>query len=178
MPAAAWVEEEIEGARGELGGGVVHRKDRPQTGNGRLIDHLSNFTSQISRFTDSLLAASPPITGLDPSIVISSNRLHLTLGVMNLTSEDHQSNEPRADLPQEGGSERKPPRRSVAEAVALLHSLKPDIESILQGQPLQLCLNEFAVMRRSPAGEADVMYIGPATTGIKPEEHKRSVGIL
>ncbi|CAE6533063.1 unnamed protein product [Rhizoctonia solani] len=144
------------------------------------LDHLSHFTSQVSHFTDSLLAASPPINGLDPSIVISPSRLHLTLGVMNLASEDQLSNEPRVNSPhdQESGGERKAPRKSVADAVALLDSLKLDIESSLRGQPLQLCLNEFAVMRRSPAGEADVMYIGPATIGTKTAEHERSVGIL
>ncbi|KAJ1304234.1 hypothetical protein OPQ81_005398 [Rhizoctonia solani] len=136
------------------------------------LDHLSQFTSQISHFTNSLLTVSPPITGLDRSIVISPSRLHLTLGVMSLATEDRpvdSSKQTEID---------KTPQKSITDALALLRSLKPEIESALQGQPLQLCLNEFAVMRRSPAGEADVMYIGPAAAGAKTEEHIRSVKIL
>lgn len=144
------------------------------------LDHLQGFTSQISRFTDALQAVSPPIDGLDSSIVISPRRLHLTLGVMSLGSEDNQTIQTQVDPSQARGKDgaRVMPRKSIAAALALLHTLKPDIEFALQSQPLYLCLNEFAVMRRSPAGESDVMYIGPAATGTKSEQHTRSVGIL
>ncbi|KAH7339267.1 hypothetical protein B0J17DRAFT_654483 [Rhizoctonia solani] len=121
-----------------------------------------------------MLAVSPPIAGLDSSIVVSPSRLHLTLGVMNLASEEHQSIQPEANPSQE----MKAPRKTVADALAVLRSLKPDIESALKGQPLQLCLNEFEVMHRSPGGEADVMYIGPTAAGAQTEEHMQSVGIL
>ncbi|CAE6470475.1 unnamed protein product [Rhizoctonia solani] len=142
------------------------------------LDHLQEFTLEISRFTDGLRTASPPITGLDPSIVISPRRLHLTLGVMSLTAEYNQVTEPQTDPSQERSMNEATPQKSIAAAQALLRSLKPDIESALQGQPLKLCLDEFAVMRRSPAGEADVMYIGPTATGINSGEHTRSVGVL
>ncbi|CEL61314.1 hypothetical protein RSOLAG1IB_09926 [Rhizoctonia solani AG-1 IB] len=141
------------------------------------LDHVVSFTTQVSQFTDTLLAASPPITGLDRSIIISPNRLHLTLGVMNLTTEEHESRGPLADSSQ-GGTDSKSSRKTVAEALALLHSLKPYVESTLQGQPLQLCLDEFAVMKRSPSGEADVMYVGPTPGRPKAEEHTRSVDVI
>ena len=38
----------------------------------------------MSSFTSALLSQSPPIAGLDASIVIPARRLHLTLGVMSL----------------------------------------------------------------------------------------------
>ncbi|EUC61573.1 AKAP7 2'5' RNA ligase-like domain protein [Rhizoctonia solani AG-3 Rhs1AP] len=142
------------------------------------LDHLHEFALEISRFTEGLQTASPPITGLDPSIVISPRRLHLTLGVMGLTAEGNQVTQPPTNPSQERGMNGVTHRQSITAAQALLDSLKPDIESALQGQPLQLCLNEFAVMRRSPTGEADVMYIGPTATGINSAEHTRSVGVL
>ncbi|CAE6504924.1 unnamed protein product [Rhizoctonia solani] len=155
-------------------GGTVQTRERPTHFISVPLDHLQQFTSQVSCFTDSMLAVSPPIAGLDSSIVVSPNRLHLTLGVMNLASEEHQSVQPEASA----STETKTPQKSIADALAVLSSLKPDIESDLKGQPLQLCLNEFNVMRRSPAGEADVMYIGPATVGTQTKEHMQSVGVL
>jgi hypothetical protein len=96
---------------------------------------------------------------------------------MNLTTEEHESRGPLADSSQ-GGTDSKSSRKTVAEALALLHSLKPYVESTLQGQPLQLCLDEFAVMKRSPSGEADVMYVGPTPGRPKAEEHTRSVDVI
>ncbi|KAG9081938.1 hypothetical protein FS749_007275 [Ceratobasidium sp. UAMH 11750] len=49
---------------------------------------------------------------------------------------------------------------------------------MLDNQPIQLTLDELTVMRRSPAGEADVLYLGPSNTLTKSEEHVRSVELL
>ncbi|CAE6499168.1 unnamed protein product [Rhizoctonia solani] len=141
------------------------------------LDHISSFTTQISQFTDSLLAVSPPIAGLDSSIVVSPSRLHLTLGVMNLTVGENESSRPQTNSSQ-GETDTKTYRKTVADALSLLHSLKPYVESTLQGQPLQLCLDELDVMQRSPSGEADVMYFGPASTSPKATAHLRSVSVL
>jgi len=137
--------------------------------------------------TDALLATSPPITGLDPSIVISPSRLHLTLGVMTLSETESgemlstdlrvASRQPSTGTarPNEGKSAS---RHAVSEAVRLLQELKPDIQQMTNSQPLQLTLDELAVMRRSKTGEADVMYLGPASAIAKMEEHAQAVKVL
>jgi hypothetical protein len=92
---------------------------------------------------------------------------------------NHQSQIPGTNGNSEASQSIQPnSRKTVAEAVSLLRSLKPDIAAMLNDQPLQLNLDEFAVMRRSEAGEADVMYIGPAVAAVRTEEHSRSVRVL
>ncbi|KAG8737440.1 hypothetical protein FRC10_008175 [Ceratobasidium sp. 414] len=139
-------------------------------------DHLRGFTSQVGNMTDALLALSPPITGLDRTIVISPARLHLTLGVMAL--DDSPTSPPTASTGTSAEPGALPPRKTVLDAVNLLQRLKPDILQMLDGQPIQLTLDDLTVMRRSPAGEADVLYLGPSSALAKTEEHVRSVGLL
>ncbi|KAG8737496.1 hypothetical protein FRC12_017142, partial [Ceratobasidium sp. 428] len=139
-------------------------------------DHIRSFTSQVDKLTNGLLAASPPITGVDPTIVISSARLHLTLGVMAL--DDSPATVPVTSSSTGDELEAQPARKTVAEAISLLQQLKPDVLRMLDNQPIQLTLDELTVMRRSPAGEADVLYFGPSTALEKTGEHVRSVGLL
>ncbi|KAB5588272.1 hypothetical protein CTheo_8283 [Ceratobasidium theobromae] len=177
------------GAKRQRGGRGSAPRGRPQKGNDRPthfisvpLDHIKAFTSQISNLTDELLAVSPPITGLDSSIVISPARLHLTLGVMNLAPDEDQSEghkSSRAQGPSTGNETPPPdwsePPKTISQAVGLLQSLKPEIEEILSNQPLQLNLDELTVMRRSEEGNADVMYIGPAAGVVRTEEHSQSL---
>jgi activating signal cointegrator complex subunit 1 len=132
--------------------------------------------------TDALLATSTPITGLDRSIVISPARLHLTLGVMSLselptgiTDEAQTALNPNSEPSQ---AEKSTLHKTISDAVNLLQELKPEIQHMLDNQPIQLTLDELTVMRRSPSGEADVMYIGPASSLAKSEEHSCSVKLL
>lgn len=148
------------------------------------LDHIQGFTSQVAQFTDTLLAVSPPITGLDPSIVISPARLHLTIGVMALTDDERQSEERPNDSfqnPNASGQVSQPPLeppKTASQALDLLQSLKSEIQTMLNNEPLQLNLDELAVMRRSEEGEADVMYIGPTPAVVRTEAHSQSVKVL
>lgn len=137
--------------------------------------------------TNGLLAASPPITGLDPSIVISPPRLHLTLGVMSLSeSRPEGTSAPvLGDSIGRGGASEGPqleeqtaPPKTISDAIDFLQSLEPEIQQILQGQPLRLVLDELSVMRRSKSGEADVMYLGPSNATVKTEEHAQTFKAL
>ncbi|QRV93643.1 hypothetical protein RhiJN_21661 [Ceratobasidium sp. AG-Ba] len=140
------------------------------------LDHLKDFTFQVGQMGNSLLSFSPPITGLDSSIVISPVRLHLTLGVMALddgpeATSARISNDSKGHHDSEG-------RKTVQDALSLLQEIKPDVQRFLNNEPLRLTLDELAVMRRSPEGEADVMYLGPSNTLPKSEEHSNSVRLL
>ncbi|KAG9124364.1 hypothetical protein FRC07_011890 [Ceratobasidium sp. 392] len=139
------------------------------------LDHIRDFTSQVGSMGNALLALSPPITGLDRTIVISPARLHLTLGVMAL--DDSPAPAPVVSS-STGDVSEPPPRKTVTDAVNLLHQLKPNIIQMLNNQPIQLTLDELTVMRRSQTGEADVLYLGPSNSLAKTEEHTRSVGLL
>ena len=141
----------------------------------------------MAKMTSELLTRSPSITGMDPSIIISPQRLHLTLGVMTLSESkpDITSAKPQdksvvtdgaSDAPLQG--EPKITRRTTSEAIELLQQLAPEIRQILEDQPLQLLLDEIAVMRRSKSGEADVMYLGPSDMAAKAEEHAQTFKAL
>lgn len=149
------------------------------------LDQIQGFTSQVANLTDALLAVSPQITGLDSSIVISPARLHLTIGVMALIEDGHQpEGRPSSSAPNpstsEQGSQVTPlqPPKTVSQAVDLLQSLKPEIQTMMGSEPLRLNLDELAVMRRSDEGEADVMFLGPATGTLRTEAHSQSVHVL
>ncbi|QRV78957.1 hypothetical protein RhiJN_06972 [Ceratobasidium sp. AG-Ba] len=140
------------------------------------LDHLKDFTFQVGQMGNSLLSCSPPITGLDPSIVISPARLHLTLGVMALDDGPEVTSAQISNNNQ--GHQDSPGRKTVQEALSLLQQLKPDVQRFMNNKPLQLTLDELAVMRRSPEGEADVMYLGPSNILQKTEEHLNSVRLV
>ncbi|KAF5378313.1 hypothetical protein D9615_008800 [Tricholomella constricta] len=125
--------------------------------------------TRIAAFQSSLLSASPPIRGLDPSITIEPIRFHLTLGVMALSEEP--------TFPEMTVS---PDTRTVSTALALLRSLKPRLDAILDTDGgehadhagLQVVLDALDIMRPVPAAGAsddvwaDVLYLAPRETGV------------
>ncbi|KDQ16020.1 hypothetical protein BOTBODRAFT_43642 [Botryobasidium botryosum FD-172 SS1] len=113
----------------------------------------ADFRTHVSEFTDSLLASSSDIPGLDESIVISPMRLHLTLGVMCLSDDPPRQGPTRSQgvgvgargdtelpststlsppLPSSVDGSPAPP--SVQSALDLLRSLKPRLSQILAPQ--------------------------------------------
>ncbi|KAJ6573484.1 AKAP7 2'5' RNA ligase-like domain-containing protein [Mycena vulgaris] len=86
-----------------------------------------------------------PIEGLDQSILVDPRRLHLTIGVMALSSAD------KSDVP---GT------KTVSAAIALLHSLAPEINEITR-QPVLLPLDKMGVLK-TKRKEAGVLYVAPS----------------
>jgi hypothetical protein len=116
------------------------------------IGHHAELRSAISSLTSSWLAHSPPIDGLDPSIVVNPRRLHLTLGVMalvppSLPNHHDRNTEQVSELNLDG-------------ATALLASLAPRIRALLERSPLRVPLGRLAVMQSDPT-RAHVLYVEP-----------------
>ncbi|KAJ7457885.1 kinase A anchor protein [Mycena latifolia] len=88
------------------------------------------------------------IEGLDKSILVDPRRLHFTIGVMTLSK-----NLPEADNP--GTSKAK----TVSSAIALLQSLAPEINEITR-QPVLLSLEKMGVLK-TKGKQAGVLYVGP-----------------
>lgn len=118
-----------------------------------LQGHHSTLRTRLSTFTDALQQSEPPITGLDPSIVIDPRRVHLTLGVMSLFSST-----PDPDPTKTNGY------KTLAAALALLQTLAPQIHSILDGNTLKFPLHEMGILkpeRGRDKGKANVLWLGP-----------------
>ncbi|KZV67917.1 hypothetical protein PENSPDRAFT_653651 [Peniophora sp. CONT] len=120
------------------------------------IGHHASLRTRISAFTSALVAAEPTITGLDPSIVISPRRLHLTLGVMSL-------NQPSAPSQSSQEQQTAQPERTLARATELLRTLRPKVLEMLDGKPLNIGLERMDIMppERGDAERAHVLWVGP-----------------
>ncbi|KAL1661448.1 hypothetical protein GGF50DRAFT_61080, partial [Schizophyllum commune] len=120
--------------------------------------------ARLIAFGDALLAASPPVAGLDKSIIIDPRRVHLTLGVMQLEEEDsaptgtaHADTEAQAigDPP----SSPPPPKKTISTALALLRSLAPQLAAL---GPARVDLERLGVLKTQKGGrEANVLWVGP-----------------
>ncbi|KAI5894464.1 uncharacterized protein SCHCODRAFT_02534330 [Schizophyllum commune H4-8] len=159
---------------------------------------------RLTAFGDALLAASPPVAGLDRSIVIDPRRVHLTLGVMRLEKDDpvttrpigpggaqsgvgahhaqtevgahaqtevgtHAHTKPRAQTAV--GASNTPasntpapaPKKTVSTALALLHSLAPQLAAL---GPARVELDRLGVLKTQRGGrEAHVLWVGPREVG-------------
>ncbi|KAL1672127.1 hypothetical protein EV122DRAFT_225333, partial [Schizophyllum commune] len=121
--------------------------------------------ARLIAFGDALLAASPPVAGLDKSIIIDPRRVHLTLGVMRLEEEEdsaptgtaHADTEAQAigDPP----SSPPPPKKTISSALALLRSLAPQLAAL---GPARIDLERLGVLKTQKGGrEANVLWVGP-----------------
>ncbi|KAI5827883.1 hypothetical protein K523DRAFT_353948 [Schizophyllum commune Tattone D] len=121
--------------------------------------------ARLIAFGDALLAASPPVAGLDKSIIIDPRRVHLTLGVMRLEEEEdsaptgtaHADTEAQAigDPP----SSPPPPKKTISSALALLRSLAPQLAAL---GPARVDLERLGVLKTQKGGrEANVLWVGP-----------------
>ena len=130
------------------------------------IGHHPELRNAISALTSSWLAHEPPIEGLDPSIVVHPRRLHLTLGVMDLTSSSSSSPTPSSPNPNPTTSanseqeQEQQPNRDLASAEALLASLAPRLRALLVQNTLRVPLGRLAVMQPDTA-RAHVLYAEP-----------------
>ncbi|KAL5524199.1 hypothetical protein ACEPAF_9339 [Sanghuangporus sanghuang] len=118
-------------------------------------------------FRDSLLACAPPVAGLDSSIVVSSRRLHLTLGVMSLV-EEISAGECLA-------AEKSKSLPTVPSALSLLHLLRPRILEALDSHPLRVPLSSIDVMKpdRNDPTRAHVLFTGPSEDDLLSENGQR-----
>ncbi|KAF8721823.1 hypothetical protein AX14_010157 [Amanita brunnescens Koide BX004] len=103
-----------------------------------------NLRTRVAAFQNDLLAANPPIAGLDRSIVIDPRRLHITLGVMTLYPDGPHS---------------------VESALSLLQSLQPSIAVLLQGKnAVKVRLDSLDILKPDrDRSNAHVLFLGPST---------------
>ncbi|TFK17635.1 hypothetical protein FA15DRAFT_675940 [Coprinopsis marcescibilis] len=167
-----------ERGRGRGGGGGGFRSDvaRPTHFLALPLQTHSTLRTRIGNFQSALLQHSPPITGLDPSIVIDPRRLHLTLGVMALV---HPGEE--ADAPSAEGREGLQPKKTTDDALALLRSLQPRISQLLLesggGEGVKVLLEVLDVFPPGATTGANVLYLGPEMAGIDNLRHRSSNAI-
>ena len=127
--------------------------------------------ARLTAFGDALLAASPPIAGLDRSIVIDPRRVHLTLGVMRLEKEDAAASASSKDAAASASSKdaaasasskdanADPPKKTTSTALALLRSLAPQLVEL---GPARVDLERLGVLKTQKGGrEANVLWVGP-----------------
>ncbi|KZS95178.1 hypothetical protein SISNIDRAFT_494566 [Sistotremastrum niveocremeum HHB9708] len=109
---------------------------------------------KVTAFTTALRQEESPIPGLHESIIVNPRKLHLTLGVLSLASDDNPANE--ADT------------HTITSALNLLHSLSSKIGEILDGEKLLVPLDRMNIMKpdRGDPEQAHVMWIGPSDTSV------------
>ncbi|CCM05511.1 uncharacterized protein FIBRA_07734 [Fibroporia radiculosa] len=126
--------------------------------------HHAALRDTMSRFTGALLAADPPIPGLDQSIVIPARRLHFTLGVMSLDIDGATtSNVQGTSL------------RTLGAALSLLQEIRPRVMEMLGKERLRVGLNCMDIMKpeRHDLDRAHVMWVGPGQHGDEAARLKR-----
>ncbi len=119
------------------------------------IGHHPELRNAMSALTSSWLAHEPPIEGLDRSIIVHPRRLHLTLGVMALTTTTSRP-DPNCEQSQQGQEQ----QHDLTSAAALLASLAPRIHALLARSPLRVPLGRLATMQQDPE-RAHVLYVEP-----------------
>ncbi|KAJ7140848.1 kinase A anchor protein [Mycena epipterygia] len=119
------------------------------------LGHHPELRKRIHEFHQKLLPSGDAATvdnvvidGLDHSILVDPRRLHFTIGVMALSANSPQSVDPETSR-----------GRTLAEAIALLHSLAPEINEITH-QPVLLSLDKMGVLK-TKRQQAGVLYVGP-----------------
>ncbi|CAK5279014.1 unnamed protein product [Mycena citricolor] len=116
------------------------------------IGHHADLRTRVSHLHARIKAHAPPIVGIDPSILVDPRRLHFTLGVMTLVDADRAA--------PSGADEPTAPTKTVAEALALLRSLKTQVAEISAGGLLALPLDHMGVLKTHHE-EAGVLYVAP-----------------
>ena len=124
----------------------------------KLKGHIPAVRETVASLTVALLDASPPITGIDASILIPPRRFHFTLGVMSLSDNTKNAT---------SGSTTSEP--TVNQAISLLHSIRPQIVQLLRGESLRIPLSAMDIMKleRNDPSRAHVLFCGPSETDLK-----------
>ncbi|PAV16810.1 hypothetical protein PNOK_0687400 [Pyrrhoderma noxium] len=124
----------------------------------KLKGHIPAVRETVASLTVALLDASPPITGIDASILIPPRRFHFTLGVMSLSDNTKNAT---------SGSTTLEP--TVNQAISLLHSIRPQIVQLLRGESLRIPLSAMDIMKleRNDPSRAHVLFCGPSETDLQ-----------
>ncbi|KAG8843909.1 hypothetical protein FRB96_003692 [Tulasnella sp. 330] len=118
------------------------------------LNQHENLQGRVAAFTDAVLASSPTSSGLERRIFQLPNRLHMTLGVMNLVTNPEVTRPAFTDGAESAG-------RTLEEALALLRGLRPEILQLLDGAgAITVPLKGLAIMTGKKE-EAFVAYTGP-----------------
>ncbi|KAG1728998.1 kinase A anchor protein [Suillus lakei] len=126
--------------RGRFSSGTNHNsKLRPTHFISLPIGHHVHLQESVKSFTDGLLNCKPALPGVDRGIVIAPRRLHLTLGLVSSG-------------------------RTLADAQALLLTLRTRVMELLNGHSLCIPLTEMNIMNpdRGNADNAHVLWLGPS----------------
>ncbi|TCD63061.1 hypothetical protein EIP91_006048 [Steccherinum ochraceum] len=128
----------------------------------------------MTAFTDALLTTEPAVPGLDKSIVVSPRRMHLTLGVMSLSTELHPASG------NDDGSGQQQQQPSLQSAIDLLQELKPRIMEALSGKQLCVELKRVDIMKpeRGSLEKAHVLWTGPTEEGEDAARLKRVCNLI
>ncbi|KAM5541288.1 hypothetical protein V8D89_005217 [Ganoderma adspersum] len=117
------------------------------------LGHNEALRDTVSAFTKALLEANPSIPGLDATIVVPARRLHFTLGVMSLGSEDTSVQASAGKVP-----------GTLDAAKKVLQEVRPKIMELLGEEAFRISLDSLDIMK--PEGgdraRAHVMWVGPA----------------
>jgi len=142
------------------------------------IGHHAALHEAWNRISTTLLGTSPPIPGLDESIIIKPGSLHLTLGVLSLRSNTRLENFEAGKKSEKGAlmeeaiestatpppADESPISHTIEDALNLLHSLRTPIMTILNGEELMIPLESMDVMRSKPnqnPEQSHVLWAGP-----------------
>jgi len=116
--------------------------------------------------------------------VVSPARLHLTLGVMHLVDEAHESQHPTQAQADNDTTEGRV--FTIQEAIALLHSLREPVRALLNAQGgdgnLRVPLNHAGVLQveRIQKSSSNVFWVGPSPDLVRlpgtPEHTLQEVG--
>lgn len=87
-------------------------------------------------------------------MLVDPRRVHITLGVMTLSSKT----ETQAD------SSAEPESKTLPDALELLRFLAPKLAEISLGQPVQVSLDRVGILKKSKGTKAGVLWIGPSST--------------
>lgn len=149
------------GGRGGRGGKGASSAERPTHFLAIPLNNHPVLRNKISTFTNALLANQANIPGLDETIIVDPIRLHFTLGVMHLR-DDHQNEHSQF--------------KTVAEALALLRSLRPQISQIVAETGfVNVDLDQLDLFTADQQGGARVLFVGPSNYVRSTEDGKRLV---
>jgi len=123
----------------------------------------------------------PPVPGLDGSIVIKPERLHLTLGVMSLSSPRDKSWRPLRvgeQCTENYSNSSENIEQTTESALSLLRSLSEPLAERLSstGSPLSINFAYIDTMkppRGTAAGEAHVLWAGPENSLNGGDENRK-----
>lgn len=128
---------------------------------GRTQDQHPELRESVSRFTTGILGKSPRPEGVDGQLFQKPQRIHMTLGVMALVSDEEATAQNDAQSGEELAAA-KP--NTISDALQFLESLRPELIEAMKGEKeLSVPLKGLFVMNDDPE-RANVLWTGPGTS--------------